>query len=149
MAAIFFQNYAGFKIAPITGGSPGTYVDLSDHTQSLTINRTFDELDVTAMGNLGHSFIAGLEASTVSVDFLNDDSTTSVMQTLNTLVGTISAVKLIQNSAVAISATNPLYTAWIEVNKITPIAGKVGDVAVQSLQFTVSGAMTTANTGTW
>ena len=149
MAAIFFQNYAGFKIAPITGGSPGTYVDLTDHTQSLTINRTFDELDVTAMGNLGHSFIAGLEASTVSVDFLNDDSTTSVMQTLNTLVGTISAVKLIQNSAVAISATNPLYTAWIEVNKITPIAGKVGDVAVQSLQFTVSGAMTTANTGTW
>ena len=149
MAAIFFQNYAGFKIAPITGGSPGTYVDLTDHTQSLTINRTFDELDVTAMGNLGHSFIAGLEASTVSVDFLNDDSTTSVMQTLNTLVGTISAVKLIQNSAVAISATNPLYTAWIDVNKITPIAGKVGDVAVQSLQFTVSGAMTTANTGTW
>ena len=149
MAAIFFQNYAGFKIAPITGGSPGTYVDLSDHAQSLTINRTFDELDVTAMGNLGHSFIAGLEASTVSVDFLNDDSTTSVMQTLNTLVGTISAVKLIQNSAVAISATNPLYTAWIEVNKITPIAGKVGDVAVQSLQFTVSGAMTTAITGTW
>ena len=149
MAAIFFQNYAGFKIAPITGGSPGTYVDLTDHTQSLTINRTFDELDVTAMGNLGHSFIAGLEASTVSVDFLNDDSTTSVMQTLNTLVGTISAVKLIQNSAVAISATNPLYTAWIEVNKITPVAGKVGDVAVQSLQFTVSGAMTTANTGTW
>ena len=149
MATIFFQNYAGFKIAPITGGSPGTYVDLSDHTQSLTINRTFDELDVTAMGNLGHSFIAGLEASTVSVDFLNDDTTSSVMQTLNTLVGTISAVKLIQNSAVAISATNPLYTAWIEVNKITPIAGKVGDVAVQSLQFTVSGAMTTANTGTW
>ena len=149
MAAIFFQNYAGFKIAPITGGSPGTYVDLSDHAQSLTINRTFDELDVTAMGNLGHSFIAGLEASTVSVDFLNDDTTSSVMQTLNTLVGTISAVKLIQNSAVAISATNPLYTAWIEVNKITPIAGKVGDVAVQSLQFTVSGAMTTANTGTW
>ena len=149
MAAIFFQNYAGFKIAPITGGSPGTYVDLTDHTQSLTINRTFDELDVTAMGNLGHSFIAGLEASTVSVDFLNDDTTSSVMQTLNTLVGTISAVKLIQNSAVAISATNPLYTAWIEVNKITPVAGKVGDVAVQSLQFTVSGAMTTANTGTW
>ena len=149
MAAIFFQNYAGFKIAPITGGSPGTYVDLTDHTQSLTINRTFDELDVTAMGNLGHSFIAGLEASTVSVDFLNDDTTSSVMQTLNTLVGTISAVKLIQNSAVAISATNPLYTAWIDVNKITPIAGKVGDVAVQSLQFTVSGAMTTAITGTW
>ena len=149
MAAIFFQNYAGFKIAPITGGSPGTYVDLSDHAQSLTINRTFDELDVTAMGNLGHSFIAGLEASTVSVDFLNDDTTSSVMQTLNTLVGTISAVKLIQNSAVAISATNPLYTAWIEVNKITPVAGKVGDVAVQSLQFTVSGAITVNAAGTW
>ena len=149
MAAIVFQNYAGFKIAPITGGTPGTYVDLSDHVQALTILRTFDELDVTAMGALGHAFISGLEASQISVDVLNDDATSSVMSTLNTLVGTISAVKLIQNNTLAISATNPLYTCWLEVNKITPVVGKIGDVSVQSLSFTVSGAVTVAITGTW
>ncbi|MEI6845226.1 MAG: radical SAM protein [Actinomycetes bacterium] len=147
--AIFYQNNAGFKIAPITSGTIGTYVDLTDHVMALTLNRSLDELDVTAMGNLGHSFIAGLDASSLSVDLLNDDAASNVMATLNTLYGTLSAFKIIQNSSVAISATNPVLTGTILVNKITPIAGKVGDVAVQSLTFTVSGTITVTNTGTW
>ena len=32
-------------------------VDLSDHVTAVTINRTFDELEVTAMGDLGHKFV--------------------------------------------------------------------------------------------
>lgn len=151
--AIFFQNNAGFKIA--TSGS--TYVDLTDHVTSLTINRAFDELDVTAMGALGHSFIAGLESSTISVDFLNDDSAGQVMSVLNGLVGTNAAFKICQTvtgvsaltSSATISATNPLYTGLVLVNKLTPVAGKIGDVAVQSLTFTVSGSISTAITGTW
>ena len=149
--AIFYQNNAGFKIS--TDGS--TYVDLTDHVTSLTINRQFDELDVTAMGATGHSFIAGLESSTISVDFLNDDATAQVMTTLNTLVGTNAKFKIVQTTVpgtpttATVSATNPLYTGLVLVNKLTPIAGKVGDVAVQSLTFTVSGAITVASTGTW
>jgi len=149
--AIFYQNNAGFKIS--TDGT--TYVDLTDHVTSLTINRQFDELDVTAMGATGHSFIAGLESSTISVDFLNDDATAQVMTTLNTLVGTNAKFKILQTttpgtpSTGTVSATNPLYSGLVLVNKLTPVAGKVGDVAVQSLTFTVSGAITVATTGTW
>ena len=143
--AIFYQNNAGFKIS--VDGS--TYVDLTDHVTSLTVNKAFDELDVSAMGNTGHSFIGGLESSTISVDFLNDDATTSVMQTLNTLVGTVAKFKVLQTTGSAISATNPVYTGLILVNKLTPVAGKIGDVAVQSLTFTVSGSVATATTGTW
>lgn len=146
--AIFYQNNAGFKIS--TDGT--TFVDLSDHVTSLTINRSFDELDVTAMGNLGHSFIAGLESSTVSVDFLNDDATAQVMTTLNALVGTNAKFKIVQtqtSGTATVSATNPLYSGLLLVNKITPVAGKVGDVAVQSLTFTVSGSITVASTGTF
>ena len=146
--AIFYQNNAGFKIS--TDGT--TYVDLSDHVTSLTINRQFDELDVTAMGQTGHTFIAALESSTISIDFLNDTATTSVMQTLNTLVGTNAKFKIVQTQAAGsatVSATNPLYSGLVLVNKLTPVAGKVGDVAVQSLTFTVSGAITVASTGTW
>ena len=149
--AIFYQNNAGFKIS--TDGT--TYVDLTDHVTSLTINRQFDELDVTAMGATGHAFIAGLESSTISVDFLNDDATAQVMTTLNTLVGTNAKFKTCQTtvpgspSTATISATNPLYSGLVLVNKLTPVAGKVGDVAVQSLTFTVSGAITVANSGTW
>jgi len=149
--AIFYQNNAGFKIS--TDGT--TYVDLTDHVTSLTINRQFDELDVTAMGATGHSFIAGLESSTISVDFLNDDATAQVMTTLNALVGTNAKFKILQTttpgspSTGTVSATNPLYSGLVLVNKLTPVAGKVGDVAVQSLTFTVSGAITVATTGTW
>ena len=151
--AIFYQNNAGFKINTVST----TYVDLTDHVTSITINRQFDELDITAMGNLGHAFIAGLEASTISIDFLNDDSAGQVMSVLNSLVGTVAAFKICQTvtaiaaltSTATISATNPLYTGSFLVNKITPVAGKVGDVAVQSVTFTVSGAMTVASTGTW
>ena len=149
--AVFYQNNAGFKIS--TDGS--TYVDLTDHVQSITINRQFDELDVTAMGASGHSFIAGLESSTISIDFLNDDATASVMTTLNSLVGTNAKFKILQTTTPGTpttgtpSATNPLYSGLVLVNKITPVAGKVGDVSVQSLTFTVSGAITVATTGTW
>jgi len=149
--AIFYQNNAGFKIS--TDGT--TYVDLTDHVTSLTINRQFDELDVTAMGATGHSFIAGLESSTISVDFLNDDATAQVMTTLNTLVGTNAKFKIVQTTVpgtpttATVSATNPLYSGLVLVNKLTPVAGKVGDVAVQSLTFTVSGAITVATTGAW
>ncbi len=149
--AIFYQNNAGFKIS--TDGT--TYVDLTDHVTSLTINRQFDELDVTAMGASGHSFIAGLESSTISVDFLNDDATAQVMTTLNTLVGTNAKFKILQTTVPGTpttgtpSATNPLYSGLVLVNKLTPVAGKVGDVAVQSLTFTVSGAITVATSGTW
>ena len=149
--AIFYQNNAGFKIS--TDGT--SYVDLTDHVTSLTINRQFDELDVTAMGATGHSFIAGLESSTISVDFLNDDATAQVMTTLNALVGTNAKFKILQTTVPGTpttgtpSATNPLYSGLVLVNKLTPVAGKVGDVAVQSLTFTVSGAITVATSGTW
>ena len=154
-SGIFFQNNAGFKIVSTVGGS--TYVDLTDHVTSITINRQFDELDVTAMGATGHAFIAGLESSTISIDFLNDDATGQVMQILNTLVGNVAPFKIVQTataigaltSTATISATNPLYSGSVLVNKLTPIAGKIGDVAVQSLTFTVSGAITVATSGSW
>ena len=144
------QNNAGFQIQVSSA-----YVDLTNHVQSITINRNFDELEVTAMGSTGRQYVAGLETSTIAVDFLNDTATASVLQTLNTLVGTTAAFKICQTtvagspSTATISATNPLYTGLVLVNKLTPVAGKVGDISMQSLTFTVSGAITVASTGTW
>ena len=148
--AVFMQNNAGFQIQVSSA-----YVDLTNHVQSITINRNFDELEVTAMGSSGRQYVAGLEVSTIAVDFLNDDATASVMQTLNTLVGTNALFKICQTtvagspSTATISATNPLYTGLVLVNKLTPVAGKVGDISMQSLTFTVSGAITVSPTGTW
>ncbi len=60
--AVFLNNNVGVKI---------NSVDLSDHVTAVTINRSFDELEVTAMGDSSHKFVKGLEASTVTIDFLS------------------------------------------------------------------------------
>ena len=62
-------------------------VALSDHVTSATINRTFDELEVTAMGDSAHKFVKGLEASTITLDFLNDTAASNVLQTLQAAWG--------------------------------------------------------------
>lgn len=115
-------------------------VALSDLVTSVTLNRTFDELEVTAMGDSGHKFVKGLEASSITIDFLNDEATSKTLQTLNSLVGTNTVVTVKQTSA-AVSATNPLYTMTCLVNNITPINGAVGDLSTQSVTWNVSGTV--------
>jgi hypothetical protein len=110
-------------------------VALSDHVTSATINRSFDELEVTAMGDTAHKFVKGLEASTITLDFLNDTATSNVLATLQAAWGTTVPLTLKQTSAV-ISATNPEYQTTVLVNNTTDINGAVGDISTQSITFT-------------
>lgn len=57
-------------------------VDLSDQVTSATINQQFDELETTAMGATAHSFVKGLESSTITLDFLNSYAASEVYATL-------------------------------------------------------------------
>jgi hypothetical protein len=122
-------------------------VDLSNLVSSVTINRSFDELEVTAMGDSGHKFVKGLEASSITIDFFNDEATSKTLQTLNSasVWGNSVTVTAKQTSAIT-SATNPLYTMSCLVNNTTPINGAVGDISTQSVTWTVNGtiAITTA-----
>lgn len=115
-------------------------VALSDHVTSATINRTFDELEVTAMGDTAHKFVKGLEASTITLDFLSDTAAANVNATLQAAWGTTVALTLKQTSA-ATSATNPLYSTTILVNNTTDINGAVADIATQSITFTCNSAI--------
>jgi len=110
-------------------------VALSDHVTSATINRSFDELEVTAMGDTAHKFVKGLEASTITLDFLNDTAASNVLQTLQAAWGTTVTLTLKQTSA-AISATNPEYQTTVLVNNTTDINGAVADISTQSITFT-------------
>ena len=110
-------------------------VDLSDQVTAATINQTFDELEITAMGNTSHVFAKGLEASTVTLDFLNSYAASEVATTLQSAYGTTVALTIKPTSA-AISATNPEYQTTILVNNLTPVSGSVGDLSSQSIQFT-------------
>ena len=115
-------------------------VDLSNHVTAVTINRSFDELEVTAMGDTGHKFVKGLEASSITIDFLNDTASANVLQTLQATWGTNVTVTAKQTSA-ATSATNPLYTMTCLINNTTDINGAVGDLSTQSLTLNVSGTI--------
>ena len=116
-------------------------VDLSSLVSSVTINRSFDELEVTAMGDAGHKFVKGLEASSNTIDFFNDEATSKTLQTLNSVWGTSTTVTVKQTSA-ATSASNPLYTMSCLVNNITPINGDVASLSTQSVTWNVNGTIT-------
>ena len=115
-------------------------VDLSDYVTSVTLNQTFDELEVTAMGDTGHRYVKGLESGSITIDFLNDNSGTGVLQTLGDNYGE-NVVVTVKNASGATAADNPLYTMTVLINNLTPINGAVGDISTQSVSFNVSGAI--------
>lgn len=137
--AVFLANNVGVKV---------NTVDLSDHVTAVTLNRSFDELEVTAMGDTGHKFVKGLEASNVTIEFLNDTASANVLATLQAAWGTSITVVLLQTKGTIVSATNPLYTMTVLVNGTTDVMGGQ-DVGKQSVTWNVVGAVTVATTGTF
>ena len=138
--AVFLNNKVGVKV---------NSVDLSDHVTAVTLNRSFEELTVTAMGDTGQKYVKGLEASSVSISFLNDTASANVLATLQAAWGTNVTVVLLQDKGSAVSATNPLYTFTALVNNTTDINGAVGDLGTQDVTWNVSGAVAVATTGTF
>lgn len=138
--AVFLNNKVGVKV---------NSVDLSDHVTSVTLNRAFEELSVTAMGDSGQKRVKGLEDSSVTIDFLNDTATANVLATLQAAWGTNVTVVLLQDKGTAVSATNPLYTMTCLINNTTDINGAVGDLGTQSVTWSVSGTVAVTTTGTF
>ena len=138
--AITLNNKVGLKI---------NAVDLSDHVTSVTLNQSFAELPVTAMGDLSEKFVKGLETATLTVSFLNDQASASVLATLSDNFGTTVAWKLLQDKDAAVAATNKLFSGDLLVNNLTPINGAVGDMSTQDITFTVNSVVTVADTGTF
>jgi hypothetical protein len=138
--AIFLNNKVGFKIAT---------VNLSDHVTAFQLNRVVDAIPVTAMGDTANKVVAGLSSDTVTVTFLNDTATGSVLQTLQTAFGSTVAFQAIQDSSAAVSATNVLYSGTLFVDNLTDINGAVGDEGMIDITFTCNSKTAYATTGTW
>jgi hypothetical protein len=138
--AIFLNNKVGFKIAT---------VNLSDHVTNFQLNRVVDSIEVTAMGDTSHKFVAGLAADTITVTFLNDTAAGSVLATLQSAFGSSVAFQAIQDTSAAVSATNLLYSGTIFVDNLTDINGAVGDEGMIDITFTCNSKTAYVNTGTW
>ena len=138
--AIFLNNKVGVKV---------NSVDLSDHVTNVTLNRNFDEISVTAMGDSSVKAVKGLESSSITIDFLNDTASANVLATLQAAWGTTVTVVLLQDKGTAVSATNPLYTMSCLVNGTTDINGAVGDIGTQSVTWNCNSTVAITTSGTF
>ena len=140
--AIYLNNNVGVKLATNAAKTTPS-VDISSYVTGVTINQVVDELEVTAMGDTAHKFVAGLQSGSFTIDFINDWAASQVMQTLNDAFGQTLSVSCITVKGTAVSAANPSYQFSILVNNLTPVGtAGVGDVASSSVTFTMNSALT-------
>jgi len=140
--AIYLNNNVGVKLA--TAAAPTTpSVDISAYVTSAVINQIVDELEVTAMGDTAHKFVAGLQSGTFTIDFINDWASSQVMQTLNAAFGQTLSISAITVKGTVVSASNPSYQFSVLVNNLTPLGtAGVSEVATSSVTFTINSAVT-------
>lgn len=144
--AIYLNNNVGVKLA--TAAAPtAPSVDISSYVTGVTLTQSFEELDVTSMGQSYRAFVKGLETSQLQIDFLNDWAAAQVMTTLNAAYGQTISISMITVKGTAVSATNPSYQFSVLVNNLTPVgSGGVGDEAASSITFTVNSVVTVSTT---
>jgi hypothetical protein len=118
--------------------------NISDSVAQASLELTAADVDVTDFGSGGFTeVVGGLKSGTVSLDFHQDYAAGAIASLLNPLLGSIATVTLKPNGT-ATSATNPVWTASVLVNSITPISGAVGDLATFSVSYPTSGSVTSA-----
>lgn len=125
------------------GATSATTTDFSDHVSSVQITRSYEELDVTALGDLGRKRKAGLENSTITLTFFQDFAASSVNAIIEPLLGGTGYIEVLPSGATA-SATNPKYSATVSVLEWTPLKGGVGEMATVDATFPVFGVVTKA-----
>ena len=140
--AIYLNNNVGVKLATAAAKTTPS-IDISAYVTNAVINQVADELEVTAMGDTAHKFVAGLQSNTLTLDFLNEWATSQVMQTLNDCFGATISVSMITVKGTAVSAANPTYQFSILVNNLTPVGqGGVAEIATSSVTFTINSVVT-------
>lgn len=118
-------------------------VDLSSNVESVTLENTAADVDVTAMGDGGKRHLAGLQDNKLNVTFWQDFAATKVDATLSGIfsAGTAVAFKIGSNGS-SFSSTNPNYSGSVVLLSYQPVTGKVGDGGQTQVQFVVDGTVT-------
>lgn len=108
--------------------------DVSDWVTKVTLPIEYDQLEDTAFGDSARSRLAGLQDSTLAVEFNQDFAASAVDATLSAIDGTVVAVKVRPTSA-AISATNPEYVGSYLVAEYSPFDSSIGDLSTTSVSW--------------
>jgi hypothetical protein len=112
-------------------------VDLSEWVTAVELPIEFEELEDTAMGDVGKSRIAGLQDSNVKISWNQDFAASAVDATLWAARGTVIAVKVRPTSS-SVGTTNPEYVGSYLVSKYSPFGNKVGELATVETEWPLS-----------
>lgn len=114
--------------------------NISDHTSSVTIEDSADEVEFTSFGAGYREFGQGLKDATITATVFNDYAASSIDSVLAPLYasgGTFDVTVKAFNSTV--SGTNPLYTLTSRLYSYSPISGAVGEANTTDLTFRNAG----------
>ncbi len=112
-------------------------VTLSDHVSGVVIEQSYDENDVTAMGDVAKTTLLGIQDASITITFFQDFASAKVDQTLNPFVGSNTGATVIVKpvSSATVSSTNPTYTMLGLLSKYMPINGSVGNPSTTEVTF--------------
>jgi hypothetical protein len=118
-------------------------VDESGNIKSSTLTIDVNPLDTTDFASAGWvENIGGLKSGTLAIEFQDDIVAAAIDSKLWALLGTVTTFEVRLTSAV-VGASNPKWTGSILINGHS-VGGTVGDLAMKSLTFPTSGAVTRA-----
>lgn len=119
-------------------GATVTYnsVALTSWVESVEINQSYDDVEITAMGATARAYAPGLRTDEVTVTFFQDFAASAVDQTLNSFLGSAAGASLvIKPTSSAVSTTNPSYTMTATIYEYQPLNGTVGDASQTQVTF--------------
>jgi hypothetical protein len=117
--------------------------DRSADIKSSVLTVDVAELDTTDFASSGWTeVIGGLKSGTLAIEFQDDVASSAVDSVLWPLLGTVVTFE-VRGTSASVGASNPKYTGSVLITQAS-IGGAVGELAMKSLSFPVTGAVTRA-----
>jgi hypothetical protein len=109
---------------------------LSDHVESVEINQSYEDVEITAMGATAKTYAPGLREDEIVINFYQDYAAASVDQVIAPLLGSAAgAIMVIKPTSGTVSSVNPSYTCTVSPYEYSPISGSVGEANQTSVTF--------------
>ena len=118
-------------------------IDLTTHIDQITIEQSYNDVDVSTFGTTSKLHLAGLSDNKFTISFLQDFANGSVDQTIFPLVGGTTSVS-VKPTTNATSSSNPAYTFTVVVLDWKPIDAAVGAVSKSAATWPITGNVTRA-----
>jgi hypothetical protein len=129
----------------VTFGTAAT--DISQYVGSITLSTTAAEVATTAMGSSAVTRIQGLIDNSITLELHQDYPTIEKLFYDAFVAGTAVPMTVKPNGTAAAGSSNPQYAFSALPTSWTPVSGAVGDLAVVSITYPISGAITKTGTG--